>query len=119
MDRNTATGAAKEVYDKMSVTATETADLVKTSYSTALKGAQDYNNKLLEFAKENVSAAFDFTHRAAGAKSPSEFVSLSTEHMQKQVERLADQAKQLAALAQNVMVATSEPLKRSSFNQLH
>ena len=44
---------AKETFEKMSTVATEAADLVKASCSTALKGVPDYNNKFLEFAHEN------------------------------------------------------------------
>jgi hypothetical protein len=64
-----------------------------------------------------MNAAFDFAHRLAGVTTPSEFVSLSSEHAQKQFARLAEQSKQLAALAQNVTVSTAEPFKRSSASQ--
>jgi len=47
----------------------------------------------------------------SGVKSPSVFVELSTEHARKQFETLTEQTKQLAALAQKVMLATAEPLK--------
>ena len=63
--------------------------------------------------------AFDFAHRLSQVKTPSEFVSLSTEHARKQFETLAEQTKQLAALAQKVTVASAEPLKPSSPRQRH
>ena len=44
-------------------------------------------------------------------KSPSEFVELSTEHARKQFESLTEQTKELTALAQQVTLATAEPLK--------
>ena len=44
-------------------------------------------------------------------KSPSEFVELSTELAQQQFATLTEQTKQLAALAQQVTLATTEPLK--------
>jgi phasin len=115
MDRNTPTQAAKEAYDNMSATATETADLVTTSYSTAFQSVQDYNNKVLEFANQNMKATFDFAQRLAGVKTPSEFVSLSTEHAQMQLTTMAEQAKQLASLVQKVIAATAGPVTRSLF----
>ena len=102
---------AKETYEKMSATTTEAADLVKDSYSTAVKGAQDYNSKFIEFAHANTNSAFNFVQKLFGVKSPTEFVELSTEHARSQLEMLTDQTKQLAALAQKVTLATAEPLK--------
>ena len=42
---------------------TETADLIKSSCSTALQGVQDYSNKFLQFAQANTNAAFILTKR--------------------------------------------------------
>jgi hypothetical protein len=46
-------------------------------------------------------------------KSPSEFVELSTELAQKHLTTLTEQTKELAALAQQVTLATAEPLRTS------
>jgi phasin len=88
------TTQAKENYEKMHVASTEAADLIKNSYSTAVKGAEDYNNKFIEFARANTNAAFDFVEKMSGVKSPSVFVELWAEHVRKQVETLAEQTKQ-------------------------
>jgi phasin len=101
MNKTTKTGAA----------AAEATDLIKNGYSTAVKGAQDYNNKLLEFAQTNTKVAFDFAQKLMGVKSPSEFIELSNEHACKQFETLTEQAKELVALGQKVTVASTEPLK--------
>ena len=63
----------------MNAATTEAADLTKNSYSTAVKGMQDYNNKIIEFAHANTNAAFDFVQKLSGVKSPSAFVELSRE----------------------------------------
>jgi phasin len=102
---------AEETYEKMSGATIDAADLLKNSYSTAVKGVQDYNNKFIEFGHANINAAFDFVQKLSGVKSPSAFVELSTEHARKQLETLTEQTKQLAALAQKVTLATAEPLK--------
>ena len=105
------TTQAKETYEKMNAATTEAADLIKNSYSTAMKGMQDYNNKIIEFTQANTNAAFDFVQKMSGVKSPSEFLELWTEHARKQVETLTEQSKQLAALGKKVTLATAEPLK--------
>jgi hypothetical protein len=49
----------------------------------------------------------------SGVKSPSEFVELSTKLAQQQLTTLTEQTRQLAALAQQMTLATAEPLKTS------
>jgi phasin len=105
------TTQANETYEKMSAATTETADLIKNSYSIVVKGAQDYNEKFIEFTEANTRAAFDFAQKLSGVKSPSAFVELSTEHTRKQLETLTKQIEQLVAIAQKVTLATAEPFK--------
>jgi len=102
---------AKEAFEKMSAATAEATALIKNSYSTAAKGAQEYNTKVIEFANANTEAAFAFAQKLFGVKSPSEFIKLSTEHSHEQFETLTEQTKELAALAQKVTLATVEPLK--------
>ena len=116
-------GAAqsKKAFDTVSAATDEAADVMKNCYSTAIKGAQDYNNRVIEFTRANTNAAFDFAHRLSGVKSPSELAELSTEHARQQLETLTNQTTQLAALAQQVTLATAEPLKTGTtkaFGQL-
>jgi phasin len=80
------------------------------------KGAQDYNNKFMEFAHANTNAAFDFAQKLLGVKSPSEFMELSTEHMQTQTQMLTKQTKELAELAQKVALAGAKPLQVGAAN---
>jgi len=93
--KTTATKPANETYEKISAATTEAADVIKNTHSTAVKGAQDYNNKLIEFTQANTNAAYDFVQKLSGVKSPSVFVELSTEHARKQFETLTEQTKQL------------------------
>jgi phasin len=99
------------VPQQMSAATGETTNVMQHCYSAALKGAQDYNSKFIEFTQANTKAAIDFAQRLSGAKSPSEFVELSTELTNEQLATLTEQTKQLAALAQQVTLATTEPLK--------
>ena len=110
------TTQAKETYDKIDAATTEAADLIKNSYLKTVKGMQEYNNRIIEFAHANTNAAFDFVQKLSGVKSPTAFVELWTEHARKQVETLTEQSKQLAALAQKVMLTTAELLKTRGAN---
>ena len=113
MDMKTKATATQpaEAYEKMSAATAEATDLIKDSCSTAVKGAQAYNNKLLEFAQANTNVAFEFAQKLLGVKSPTEFIELSTERARRQFETLTEQTKELTALAQRVTLATTDPLK--------
>jgi phasin len=111
MDMNKTTAQSKETYEKMSFAAAEAANLIQSSCTTAFEGVQTYNKKLVEFTRENTTAAFDFVQKLYDIKSPSEFIELSTKHARAQTEVLAGQTEQLRALAQKIALASTEPLK--------
>jgi len=102
---------AKDTYAKAKVASEEAADLLKNTYTTAAKGATDYNLKLIEIARINTRAAFDYAHELLGAKSPSEFIELSTTQIRKQFDIASAQNKELCTLAQKIATAAAEPIK--------
>ena len=104
---------AKETYEKMKSAAEEATDVLEDTYATATKGVSDYGLKMIEAARENTNAAFDFASRLMTVKSLSEVVELSTAHTRKQFEALSNQSKQLIAIAQKVAADTAEPMKES------
>ena len=101
---DTSAERSKEVFETIGA---EAAEVMTTCCSTALKGMQDYNSKVLEFARANTASYVEFVQKLASVKSPSEFIVVSTEHGRYQLETVAEQAKQLAELTQKV----TEPLK--------
>lgn len=107
---------AKDGYDKMKAAAEEATDMLEETYATATKGATDYGLKLIETARANTNAAFDFWGQLMSVKSPSEVIELSTTHARKQYETLTAQGKELAALAQKVATDSSEPIKAGVSN---
>ena len=104
---------AKETYDRMKSAAEEATDVLEGTYATASKGASEYGQKVIEAARENTNAAFDFATKLIHVKSLSEAVELSTAHTRKQYEAVAAQTKELAAIAQKTAVQTVEPVKES------
>jgi hypothetical protein len=95
----------------MSTATGEAASGMQHSYLVGLKGVQDYNKKWIEFAQANTQAAMEFYQKLSVAKSPSEFVELSTVNAQRQLTTLTEQSKELGELAQQVTLAAVEPLK--------
>jgi phasin len=102
---------AKDTYGKAQAAAEETTKVMERSYSTASKGAADFNLHLLEMAQENMNAAFDFARRLTRVKSPSEFFELSTAHVRKQFETFSGQTQQLTTLAQKATADAAHPLQ--------
>ena len=102
---------AKDTYEKMKAAAEEATDVLETTYSTATKGASDYGLKVIEVARVNTNAAFDFAGEVMAAKTLSEVVELTSAHTRKQFEALTQQSKELNALAQKVATETAEPIK--------
>jgi phasin len=102
---------ARDTYEKMKAVAEEATDVLETTYSTATKGASDYGLKMIEAARTNTNAAFDFAGELITAKTLSEVIELSSAHARKQFEALAQQSKELGALAQKVATETAEPIK--------
>ena len=102
---------AKKAFDKMSNVTTEATSLMTNSYATAVKGAQDYSIKAIEFTQTNIAATVDFTQKLSGVKSPSDFIELSADHSRKQFEALTEQTKELAELAQKIALAIAQPVK--------
>jgi phasin len=102
---------SKDTLEKAKAAAEQATDLLESTYTTAAKGAADYNLKLFEIARINTSTAFDYAHELLGVKSPSELVELSTAHARKQLETMTAQTKELSELAQKVTTEFAEPLK--------
>jgi phasin len=102
---------AKDTYEKMKAAAEEATDVLETTYSTAAKGASEYGLKVIDTARINTNAAFDFFGELITAKSPSEFIELSSAHARKQFEAFTMQGKEFSALAQKVATDTAEPIK--------
>lgn len=102
---------AKDNWEKMKAATEDATDMIESSYSTASKGAADYGLALIDAARANTNATFDFCGQIVTAKSLSEVIELSTAHMRKQFEAATAQSKDLTALAQKVATDTFEPIK--------
>ena len=104
----TSSAQTKQAFEKTTAATADATNLMKDSYSTAVRCSQDYNAKFIEFAKTNTEAAFEFARQLTAVKSPTEFFELSTNHSRKQFETLTEQARELATLAQKALSETAE-----------
>ena len=102
---------SKEAYEKFKAAADENTATLETVYSAATQGSTEYGLKVIEIARANTNAYFDFVGSLFGVKSPSELIELTTAHSRTQFETLSAQGKELAGLAQKVASDTAEPIK--------
>jgi phasin len=102
---------AKDAYERMRAAAEESTAVLEDTYATTAKGVTAYNLKLIECARANTNAAFDFVGQVLTAKSFSEVIELSSAHTRKQFENAAAQGKELTALAQKAAIDAVEPIK--------
>src|SRR5215208_1422039 len=102
---------SKATYEKFKAVAEDNTAMLETVYTSASKGTTDYSLKVIEIARANTDAMFDFAEALFAVKSPSELIELSTKHAREQFETLAGQSKELAGLAQKVATETAEPIK--------
>ena len=108
----------RDAYTKARVASEGAVDLLENTYEAAAKRATDYNRKLIAIVRSNTRAAFDNVHELLGAKSPSEFIELSTSHVRKQFEATTEQSKELAELAQKVTTDMVRPLNSGAVDAL-
>jgi len=102
---------ARDAYAKAKVASEEAGDLLENVYATVAKGATEYNLKIIEIARTNNRAAFDYAHQLLGVKSPSELIELSTAHMRRQFDIVSAQNKELHALVQELTAEATAPIK--------
>jgi phasin len=102
---------AKDTYAKMKSAAEEATGMIEHTYANASKGASDYGLKVIEAARANSNAAFDFATELFGARTMAQMVEISTAHTRKQIEAMTEQARELSALAQKLATTTAEPIK--------
>jgi hypothetical protein len=73
---------------------------------------RELNVTLIDMAKANTEAVFDFAHRLATAQ-PSDLPQVWAELGQKQLELAADQSRELSKLGQRIAGAGTEPFTRN------
>ena len=103
----------KDNWEKMKAATEEATGVIENSYATATKGFTEYGLKVIETARANTNASFDYASKLLGVKSAAEVVEVSTAHLRSQFEAVNAQLKELTALAQKVASETTEPLKET------
>jgi hypothetical protein len=111
MNEESAIRTARENFDKTLTTSAETVREVQEGFTSALENVRDLNVRLIDMARANTDAAFDFAREVAEAEAPSDLVQAWSTHATKQFEMLTKQASELTTLSER-FASTSEPVTR-------
>ena len=83
---------ARDSYAKFKDAAETHNGTIEAVFTSASKGASEYNGKLIEFFKANTSSSLDFAQELLGVKTPAAALELWTSHAKKQYETFTAQA---------------------------
>jgi len=86
---------------------------MEQSFSVAVENMRTFNVKMIDMARTNAQAGFDFALQIATAKAPADIVELWTTHARKQFETLSEQSKELTALGQKMSGENAAPIVQS------
>src|SRR5215472_11610291 len=104
-------GQAKDSYARMKTAAEEVTGIMESTCANAAKGAADYGLKVVEIARANSNATFDFATALLGARTFAQAIEISSAHTRRQIDSLTEQTKELLSLAQQVPLHTTTPIK--------
>ena len=102
------TAQTKEAFENVSAATAQAGNLLRDTYSTAVTRAEEYNAKVIEFARTNTQTNLEFVQKLSNAKSPTELLEAWTNHSRRQFETLAEQARELLSIAQKTMLTATE-----------
>jgi phasin len=101
---------AKDAYEKVKAAAEGAVGLSEEICLKATKSTAELNRQVIEVARANANAAFDYAAALAAVKSPAEAVELSAEHARAGFTALAEQSKTLGGIVQKLATDAAEPI---------
>src|ERR1700690_2472915 len=107
---NEAAGVARDTMKKGEAVTEQSLPAAQEGLATATESARDFNLKMIEIARENTEAFFDFAQKAATTREPSALVELFTTHTKKQMEMFSKQSQELTVLGQKLAGKNVAPL---------
>jgi phasin len=113
-DKNAA--QAKRIFDKAGVATAEQTRRAEQSASSAVNGARESYQRVLEMAQENIGAGFDLARELVSVQSPSEFIEVWSAQARNAYETFSEQTKELSELAQKVATSSMQPLTNGAAN---
>jgi len=102
---------ARAAYEKAKTTADEATGVLESSFTALAVGAGELNRQVLDAARTNANAGFDYAIALLAVKSPTDVVEISAEHAREQFQALTGQAKALGELMGKLATQSVEPIQ--------
>jgi len=90
---------ARKAFDGLIDAARKTTENLQSQAASSSSGALDIGRKAMSFAEQNVSASFDFAQKLVRAKDASEVMQLQKDYLERQMQALGEQARELGQRA--------------------
>ena len=102
---------AKVAYEKAKAAADQATGILERSCAAAAEGTATYNRQVLDAARVNANAGFDFAIALLAVKSPNDVVEVSAAYAREQFQAFTEQARTLGDLVQKLAADTAEPIQ--------
>jgi phasin len=100
---------AKKAVDGFMAAAHRTVSVIEGQANAAQSGARTMTEKAMGFAEQNIANSFDFAQKLVRAKDPQEVMQLQAEFIKGQMQRLAEQAKEMGETAGKAGAEAARP----------
>jgi hypothetical protein len=99
---NEAAGIARDTVKKGEAATEQSLHAAQEGFAMAAESTRDFNLKMIEIARANTEAFFDFAQKAATTREPGALMELFTTHTKKQMEMFSKQSQELTVLGQKL-----------------
>jgi phasin len=103
---------AQDGCEKIKAASGEMVEVLRETYSSNAKSANDLGLKVIEISSANTASAIDFFAHLLGSKSMTDILSLSATQARKTFEAASAQNKELWELGQRLAMETGEPVRK-------
>ncbi len=103
-----------ETYTKVSAAAQDAGKAFEKVYETAQKGSKTLTEKFIDQAAKNTDAAFKTARAVLKSKSVPEAAQLQAEYLNKQIEIIGNQSKELYELSSKITADTLKTLSTAT-----
>jgi phasin len=103
---------ARKAFDDFVDATQKAVEKAENSAKNLREGAADVNRQALALAEENVVASFDLAHRLVRARTVEEVTLIQQEFVQRQMQNLAEQGKNLGKMMGRTAAAVADKAKK-------
>jgi phasin len=100
---------AREAFEGFMAAAQRTVGTVEGQSETARKGAQDFGQKAMALAEQNIASSFEFAQKLVQAKDVQDMVRLQTEYLKAQIQTLNAQVHDIGQNAARMAAESVKP----------